>query len=79
MIGFFEPREMPRFFEARGMFGCTSRTVSYAWELISVSMGYSQGDEFNTSLSRFMYCTHAFFLGLVYGCLTYLLVCGYLP
>ena len=41
------------------LFGCTSRPVSYAWELISVSICYSQGDGFNTSLSRFMYSTHA--------------------
>ena len=34
--------------KGRKVFGCTSRTVSYAWELISVSMCYSQG-----------YCTHA--------------------
>ena len=59
MFGFFTPREMLRSFEARGMFGCTSRTVSYAWELISASICYPRGDEFNTSLSRFMYCTHA--------------------
>ena len=59
MFGFFGPREMLRSFETREMFGCTSRTVSYARELISVSMCYSQGDGFNTSLSRFMYCTHA--------------------
>ena len=50
---------MLRSFEVRGVFGCTSRTVSYARELISVSMCYSQGDGFNTSLSRFMYCTDA--------------------
>ena len=35
-----------------GVFGYDSITVSYAWELISVSMCYSQGDGFNTSLSR---------------------------
>ena len=50
---------MLKSFEARGMFGCTSRTVSYARELISVFMCYSQGGGFNTSWSRFMYCTHA--------------------
>ena len=33
-------------------------TVSSAWELTSVSMRYSQGDEVNTSLSKSMYCTH---------------------
>ena len=54
MFGLFKPREMLRSFEARGMFGCTSRTVSYAWELTSVFMGYSQGDGFNTSLSRLL-------------------------
>ena len=52
MFVFFEPREMLRFFEARGVFGCTSRTVSYAWELTSVLMSYPQGDGFDTSLSR---------------------------
>ena len=47
--------EMPRSFEARGMFGCTSRTVvSYARELTSVSMCYPQGDGFITSLSRLL-------------------------
>ena len=30
-------------------------TVSYAWELTSVSMCYSQGDGFNTFLSRLFY------------------------
>ena len=34
------------------MFGYDSIAVSYAWELIPVSMSYSQGDGFNTSLSR---------------------------
>ena len=43
---------------SRGMFGYDSMTVSYARELTSVSMRYSQGDEINTSLSRLMYCTH---------------------
>ena len=33
-------------------------TVSYARELTSVSMYYSQGNGVNTSLSRLMYCTH---------------------
>ena len=40
------------------MFAYDSITVSYARELISVSMCYSQGGGFDTSLSRFMYCTH---------------------
>ena len=40
------------------VFEYDSITVSYARELTSVSMRYSQGDGFNTSLSRFMYCTH---------------------
>ena len=30
MFGFVEPREMLRSFEAKGMLGCPSRTVSYA-------------------------------------------------
>ena len=34
------------------MIGYDSITVSYAWELTSVFMCYSQGDVFNTSLSR---------------------------
>ena len=41
------------------MFAYDSITVSYASDLISVFMCYPQGDGFNTSLSRFMYCTHA--------------------
>ena len=36
MFGFFEPKGMLRSFEARGMFGCTSRAISYASKLISV-------------------------------------------
>ena len=40
---------------SRAMFAYDSITVSYASELTSVSMRYSQGDGFNTSLSRFMY------------------------
>ena len=43
------------------MFAYDSITVSYARELTSVSMRYSQGDVFSTSLSRFMYCTHDWF------------------
>ena len=37
-----------------------SITVLYAWELTLVYMFYSQGGEFNTSLSRSLqlYCTH---------------------
>ena len=34
------------------LFEYDSITVSYAWELLSVSMCYSQGDGFNTSWSR---------------------------
>ena len=34
-----------------------SITVSYAWELTSVSMCSSQGDGFNISLSRSLHCT----------------------
>ena len=47
---------------SRGMFAYDLITVSSAWELISVSMRYSQGDGVNTSLSRFMNCTHDKFL-----------------
>ena len=48
------------------MFGYDSITVSYAWELMSVSMCYSQGDGFNTSLFRL--CTVR-----MSPCLTYFL------
>ena len=41
-----------RFFVSRGMIEYASITVSYAWELTSVYMCYSQGDGFNTSQSR---------------------------
>ena len=41
------------------MLAYDSITISYARGLTSVDMCYSQGDAFNTSLSRFMYCTHA--------------------
>ena len=51
------------------MFAYDSVTISSAWELISVSMCYSQGDGFDTSLSRLMYCTHAL-LSLIYFLLT---------
>ena len=54
MFGFFEPRERISSFKARGKFGCTSRTVSYARELTSVYMCYSEGDGVNTSLSRLL-------------------------
>ena len=43
---------------SRGMFPYDSITVSSPWELISVSMCYSQGDGFNTPLLRLVYCTH---------------------
>ena len=36
------------------MFGYDSITVSYARELISVSMCYSQGDGFSASLSSYV-------------------------
>ena len=55
---------------SRGIFAYDSITVLSAWELISVSMCYTQGDGFNISLSRLMYCTHAL---LTYILLTYLL------
>ena len=41
-----------RFCEAGRMFGYTSRTVLYTKELTSVSICYSQGNGFNTALSR---------------------------
>ena len=41
------------FCEARGMFEYTSRTVSYAKELTSVHICYSQGNGFYTPLSIF--------------------------
>ena len=41
------------------IFTARSPAVSYAWELISVSKFYSQGDGFITFLSRLMYCNHA--------------------
>ena len=44
------------------MFEYDSITVSYARELTSVSMRYSQGDGFNTSLPGFMYCTHEYYV-----------------
>ena len=37
------------------MFGHAPKTVSYAWELTSVYMCYSQWGGFNTSLSRLFY------------------------
>ena len=47
------------------MFGYDSITVSYAWELISVSMCYSQEDGVNNSLFRL--CTVPTSHLLVYG------------
>ena len=43
---------------SRGIFAYDSITGSYVRELTSVYMKYSQGYGFNTSLPRFMYCTH---------------------
>ena len=40
------------------MFEYTSETVSYAEELTSVPICYSQGDGFNTTLSRLFYILH---------------------
>ena len=45
------------FCKARGMFDYASGTVSYAKELTSISICYSQGDGFNISLSRLLHCT----------------------
>ena len=53
MFGFCEARGMFGFCEARGIFVYTSRTVSYAKELISVPICYSQGNDFYTPLSIF--------------------------
>ena len=47
------------------MFAYDSITVSYARELTSVYMRYSQGDGVNTSMSRVMYCTHVLVFGSV--------------
>ena len=66
---------------SRGMFAYDSISVSYARELTSVSMRYSQGDGFNTSLSRFIYYAYASLLldmsikDSVFLCVG----CGYLP
>ena len=46
------------------LFAYDSITVSYARELTSLSMRYSQGEGVNTSLSRITYYTHV----LVYSC-----------
>ena len=48
---------MKRVHAPGGMIKYVAITVSYARELIPVSMCYSQGDGFNTSLSRSLYCT----------------------
>ena len=58
--------------QAIPMFGYDSITVSCAWELISVSMCYSQRDEFNTSLSRLCTVPTSHYL----SCLTVLLACS---
>ena len=67
------------FCEARGMFGYTSRTVSYAEELASVSICYSRKGGFNTPLSRLLHCTmHAesvLFCVSVLGCVLGVLSC----
>ena len=65
------------------MFEYDSITVSYAWELVSVSMCYSQGDGFNTSLLRL--CTvptshsltylHAYLLTCLLWCTDHLGLC----
>ena len=50
---------MKRVYASGGMIEYAPITVSYAWELTSVSMCYPQGDGFNTSLSRSLqlHCT----------------------
>ena len=47
--------EYKRFYKAEGMFESISRTVTCTRELISIYMCYSQGDAFNTPLSRLSY------------------------
>ena len=58
------------------MFGYDSITVSYAWELISVSMCYSHGDGFNTSLSRLCTVPTTYLLVLYTECLDLCIVFG---
>ena len=63
-----------------GMLTYDSITVSSTWELTSVSMRYSQGEGVNTSLSRITYCTHVVVYDcLLFSCVRFLYVCGYLP
>ena len=57
------------------LFGYDSITVSSAWELTSVSMRYSQGEGVNTSLARFMYCTHDKSC-IVFGGSSVMFLCG---
>ena len=47
-----------RFYEARRTIRSTSRTVSYAKELTSVYICYSQGNGFNTPLSGLLCTVH---------------------
>ena len=68
----FETNSKKRLESSGGMFGYDSITVSYAWELISVSTCYSQGDGFNTLLSRL--CT--VLMRPYLSCLTVLLACS---
>ena len=48
-----------------GMIEYPAITVSYAWELTSVSMWYSQGDGFNTPLSRLLPDAESFVVSVV--------------
>ena len=69
---------------SRGMSSYDSITVSSAWELTSVSMRYSQGDEVNTFRSRITYCTHVLVfhvsgLQVLFSCVLFLYVNGYVP
>ena len=72
-------------YQPTSMFAYDSITVSSAWELISVSMSYSQVNRSNTSLYSLMYCTHALLTYILpyilrtslFPCLVF--VCGCLP
>ena len=59
--------------DGTAVFGYDYISVSYAWELVSVSMCYPQGDEINASLSRVCTVPTSYFL----PCLTNCLACVY--
>ena len=53
------------------MLSSDSITVSSTWELTPVSIRYSQGEGFNTSLPRITHCTNV----LVYSVLVSYIMC----